>query len=61
MEEIIDNMMNLELLFWAARESGDASFFDIAVSHADKTLEHHFRPDGSSYHVLEYDPLTGEV
>jgi hypothetical protein len=58
---IIDNMMNLELLFWAARESGDASFFDIAVSHADKTLEHHFRPDGSSYHVLEYDPITGEV
>jgi len=58
---IIDNMMNLELLFWAARESGDASFFDVAVSHADKTLEHHFRPDGSSYHVLEYDPVTGEV
>ena len=58
---IIDNMMNLELLFWAARYTGDSSLFDIAVSHADKTLEHHFRPDGSSYHVLEYAPLTGEV
>lgn len=58
---IIDNMMNLELLFRAAEHGGDASFFDIAVSHADRTLEHHVRPDGSSYHVLEYDPVTGEV
>jgi hypothetical protein len=58
---IIDNMMNLELLFWAAEQSGDRSYFDIAVHHADKTLEHHFRPDGSSYHVLEYDPVTGDV
>jgi hypothetical protein len=58
---IIDNMMNLELLFWAAKHGGERRLFDIAVSHADKTLEHHFRPDGSSYHVVEYDPLTGEV
>jgi len=58
---IIDNMMNLQLLFWAARQSGDGTLFDIAVSHADKTLENHFRPDGSSYHVVEYDPHTGNV
>ncbi len=58
---IIDNMMNLQLLFWAARRSGDSTLFDIAVSHADKTLENHFRPDGSSYHVVEYDPHTGAV
>ncbi|MDR1259163.1 MAG: glycoside hydrolase family 88 protein [Tannerellaceae bacterium] len=55
---IIDNMMNLELLFWAARESGDASFRDIAVSHADHTMEHHFRPDFSTVHVVSYDTVT---
>ncbi|GEM_PF-556871 len=58
---IIDNMMNLELLFWAAKYTGETSLFDIAVSHADQTLAHHFRSDGSSYHVVEYDPVTGEV
>ena len=58
---IIDNMMNLELLFWAAEHGGDRSLFDIAVRHADTTLRHHFRPDGSSWHVLEYDPRTGQV
>ncbi|HEX7027070.1 MAG TPA: glycoside hydrolase family 88 protein [Gammaproteobacteria bacterium] len=58
---IIDNMMNLELLFWAARTSGDASFYDIAVTHADNTIKNHFRDDHSSYHVLNYDPKTGAV
>ena len=58
---IIDNMMNLELLFWAAKQSGDSSLYRIAVSHADRTLANHFRPDGSSYHVLSYNPDTGEV
>ncbi|MEL7834779.1 glycoside hydrolase family 88 protein [Fodinibius sp. Rm-B-1B1-1] len=58
---IIDNMMNLELLFWATGYSGDSTYADIAINHADKTLEHHFRDDGSSYHVVDYDPQTGEV
>ncbi|MBN2104150.1 glycoside hydrolase family 88 protein [bacterium] len=58
---IIDNMMNLELLFWAAKQTGDSSFFKVAVSHADKTLANHFRQDGSSYHVLSYHPETGAV
>ncbi|MBI1226683.1 MAG: glucuronyl hydrolase [Bacteroidetes bacterium] len=58
---IIDNMMNLELLFWATRESGDSSFYKIATTHANTTLAHHFRPDNSSYHVLNYHPHTGEV
>ena len=58
---IIDNMMNLELLFEAAKLSGDSQFYKIAVSHADKTLENHFRADGSSYHVVEYDANTGKV
>lgn len=51
---IIDNMMNLELLFWAARQSGDKRFSKICISHADNTLKNHFRTDASSYHVICY-------
>jgi hypothetical protein len=58
---IIDNMMNLELLLWAARASGSATHRDIAVSHANATLRNHFRPDASSVHVVDYDPDTGAV
>lgn len=58
---IVDNMMNLELLFWASKQTGDSTYFNIAVSHADKTLKNHYRPDGSCYHVLNYDQKTGEV
>lgn len=52
---IIDNMMNLEYLFWAAKASGNKTFFEIAISHADKTLKNHFRKDHSCYHVVCYD------
>ncbi len=58
---IIDNMMNLEMLFEATRLTGDSSFYKIAVAHANTTLRNHFRPDGSSYHVVDYDPKTGAV
>jgi hypothetical protein len=58
---IIDNMMNLELLFWATEESGDSSFYRIAVAHANTTMRNHFRPDYSSYHVVDYDTVTGRV
>jgi rhamnogalacturonyl hydrolase YesR len=58
---IIDNMMNLELLFEATKFSGDSSFHNIAVSHADMTIKHQFRPDYSCYHVVDYDPETGEM
>ena len=58
---IIDNMMNLELLFWATRESGDSSFYRIAVTHANTTMRNHYRPDYSSYHVVDYDTATGQV
>lgn len=58
---IIDNMMNLELLFQATKFTGDSSFYQIAVTHANTTLKHHFRPDYSTYHVLDYDTLTGAV
>lgn len=58
---IIDNMMNLELLFWASKQTGDQRYKDIAVKHAQTTLVNHFRPDNSSYHVIGYDTLTGKV
>jgi uncharacterized protein YyaL (SSP411 family) len=58
---IIDNLINLELLFFATRMTGDSSFYKIAVSHARTTLKNHFRADYSSYHVLEYDSVTGKV
>ena len=51
---IIDNMMNLEMLEWSG-------YSDIARRHADTTLENHFREDNSSYHVVTYNELTGEV
>ncbi|WP_183574967.1 glycoside hydrolase family 88 protein [Mucilaginibacter sp. X5P1] len=58
---IIDNMMNLELLFEATKLTRDSSFYKIAVSHANHTMINHFRPDYSSYHVVDYDPETGKV
>ena len=58
---IIDNMMNLEFLFWATKASGDSTFYKIAVTHADNTMKYHFRKDYSSYHVIDYDTITGNV
>ena len=58
---IIDNMMNLELLFWAFRTNGDSIFYQVAVDHARTTMKNHFRKDYSSYHVIDYDTLTGAV
>ncbi len=54
-------MMNLELLFWAFRTSGDSIFYQVAVDHARTTMKNHFRKDYSSYHVIDYDTLTGAV
>lgn len=58
---IIDNMMNLELLFEATKLSGDSTFYHIAVAHADRTLAEHFRLDGSCYHVIDYNIADGSV
>ncbi len=58
---IIDNMMNLELLFHATKISGDSTYYNIAVTHANTTMKNHFRKDFSSVHVVDYDPETGEV
>jgi unsaturated chondroitin disaccharide hydrolase len=58
---IIDNMMNLELLYFASQTTGDQRYADAATTHASTTLKNHFRPDDSSYHVVDYDPETGAV
>ena len=58
---IIDNLMNLELLFWAARHAGSVELSRIAVRHALVTREHHLRPDGSTYHLVDFDPESGAV
>ncbi len=58
---IPDNMMNLELLMFASKASGDQRFAAIAKSHATNTMKHHFRPDGGTYHVLDYDQASGRV
>jgi len=57
---IIDNMMNLELLFWASKNGGGKHLYDIAVKHAETTMHNHFRPDYSAYHVVVYDTVTGK-
>jgi unsaturated chondroitin disaccharide hydrolase len=57
---IMDNMINLELLFWASKNGGDKKLYDIAVKHAETTMRNHFRPDYTSYHVVIYDTATGQ-
>jgi unsaturated chondroitin disaccharide hydrolase len=58
---IIDNMMNLELLMWATKATGDSSYAKVAITHANTTMKNHFRPDYSSYHLVDYNPETGEI
>src|SRR5258706_30437 len=58
---IIDNMMNLHLLYFVSANGGDASFADFATEHAQTTIKHHFRPDYSSFHLVNYDSTTGAV
>lgn len=58
---IIDNMMNLELLFDATEFTGDSTFWKIAVTHADNTIKNHFRPDYSTWHVIDYSLADGSV
>ena len=58
---IIDNMMNLEMLFESTKLTGDSSFHHIANQHAKTTLANHFREDASSYHVVDYNTTTGAV
>lgn len=57
---IMDNMINLEMLFWAAKNGGDHKLYDIAVKHAETTMTNHFRPDYTCYHVAVYDSVSGD-
>ena len=57
---IMDNMINLEMLFWAAKNGGGSNLYDIAVKHAETTMKHHFRPDFTCYHVAVYDSVSGD-
>lgn len=58
---IIDNMMNLELLFKATQLTGDSTYYDIAVTHALNTMQYHYRSDFSSFHVVDFNPVTGAL
>ncbi len=58
---IIDNMMNLEFLTQATKLGGDPKYYDIAVTHANTTIKNHYRPDYSSYHVVDYNPEDGSI
>jgi len=58
---IIDNMMNLELLFEASSLSKDETYKKIAIQHAETTMKNHYRRDYSCYHVVDYDTTTGNV
>jgi unsaturated chondroitin disaccharide hydrolase len=58
---IIDNMMNLELLNWVTDNGGNAVYKEIAITHANTTMQNHYRPDYSAYHVLDYDMASGKV
>lgn len=58
----IDNMMNLALLARSAAEyTGNATMLEMAISHANRTRDHHFRPDGSTFHVCDYSGTTGDL
>jgi hypothetical protein len=58
---IVDNLMNLELLFWGAAHGGESRWREIARAHAQKTMGTHVRPDGGSFHVVDHDTATGAV
>lgn len=58
---IMDNMMNLDMMFWAAQNGGNKLLYDLAVTHAKTTMQNHFRPDGSCYHVAVYDTISGNL
>jgi hypothetical protein len=58
---IVDNMMNLELLFWATQATGDSTYYKIAITHADTTMKNHFRADNSLYHGINYNLDNGKV
>jgi unsaturated chondroitin disaccharide hydrolase len=58
---IIDNLMNLEMMNWVTDQGGDKKFKEISINHANTTIKNHFRPDFSSWHVVDYNLQTGGI
>jgi hypothetical protein len=58
---IIDNMMNLEMMNWVSQHGGDAKYQQIAETHSNTTMKEFYRPDYSSFHVVDFDQTTGKV
>ena len=58
---IIDNMMNLEILTQAHKLGGPDSLMTVALSHENTTMKNHFRDDYTTWHVVDYDPETGDI
>ena len=58
---IIDTLMNLPLLYWASEDCLDPRYKFAAMKHADMAMRDHIRPDGSVYHIVVHDPVTGEA
>ncbi|MFP2931608.1 alpha-12C2-mannosidase [Pyxidicoccus sp. 3LG] len=58
---VTDTMMNLELLLWASQNGGKAEWKTMAVNHALRTLQDAVRPDGSSFHYVDYNRTTGAI
>lgn len=58
---IIDNMMNLELLIKTSIYTNDSSYYKNACTHANTTLLNHIRSDSSTFHVVDYDNITGLI
>jgi len=58
---ITDGMMMLEMVFWAAKNGGNPGWYDLAVSHANKTMQNNVRANGSSWQIVDYNPDTGTV
>lgn len=56
---IVDSMMNLPLLYWASRQTGDPRYRLMAMKHADTTIKTFVRPDGSCNHIVIFDPESG--
>lgn len=58
---IIDCTMNLPLLYWAYDQTGDPRYYHIATKHADTAIKAFIREDGSARHIVEFDPVTGDI
>jgi unsaturated chondroitin disaccharide hydrolase len=57
---IIDTMMSIEILFWAAKNGAPTDLYDVAVAHSYKTMDEFVRPDGSDCQMITFDEITGE-